>query len=519
MKVKQSFMSKILTVISVTIVACLFAAPNLFNFHKYRWLPQQKVNLGLDLKGGSHLLLQVDFNSCFFEQLNMTAENFRKELKNNKIGYKEFKIRNDHISLKLRDNSLYSSVKKILINLDSGLSIKLDKHQVIISFADYRLREFKKQVMERTMEIIRMRVDSMGTTEPIIQEQGEANIVLEVPGVKDPKHVKDLLGRIAKLTFNIVEREVNPEELDKSNLEKGLMLVTEYHNNREYFLLIRKQPIIVGDLLKNSYVSFNKNSQPIVSISFNSMGSKLFAQATKQYQGKRLAIILDGKLLSAPVITEPILGGSGVISGNFTIESANDLSLLLRSGALPTALKIIEEKRIGPNLGNDSIQSGKLAGGIGFVLVNIFMLWTYGVLGLFANIALILSLVYMLAILSVLQATLTLPGIAGIILTIGMAVDANVLIYERIKEELNKGSSILYSIREGFRAAFTTIADSNITTLLAAIVLYVFGTGAIKGFAVTLSVGILSSMYSAIVVTKLLIDLWVKYRSPVKLRL
>ncbi|KJV56267.1 protein-export membrane protein SecD [Orientia chuto str. Dubai] len=510
----QFLFNKISATVLITIIAVIFVMPNCFDTTKYQWLPQKTINLGLDLKGGSYVLLKLDFDTYITEQLNVMAGNIRKELRNNKIGYKELKTQRQNINLELRDSKDYSKIENLIKKLEPGISIKFNKNnQLKISFTDHKLSTLRESLIENSMEIIRMRVDGSGTTEANIQKYGDNNIILEVPGIEDPKHLKTLVTKIAKLTFNIVDSE---SSIQDQHVHKELMLVKE-QNNPKNQLLVKKQPAIRGDLLSRANVSFNKYSQPVVSFEFNSLGAKLFANITKEYQGKRLAIILDGKLLSAPVITEPILGGAGIISGNFTIESAKELSLLLKSGALPAALSVIEEKTIGPTLGSDSIQSGKLSGCIGFIIVSIFMLCTYGILGLFANIALFFSLLYIVAILSILQATLTLPGIAGIILTIGMAVDANVLIYERIREELQKGNSILYSIREGFKLSFSTIVDSNITTLLAAIVLYIFGTGAIRGFAITLAIGIVSSMYTATIITRILIDLWVKYKLPIKL--
>ncbi|XP_044732910.1 protein translocase subunit SecD [Chrysoperla carnea] len=361
-----------------------------------------------------------------------------------------------------------------------------------------------------------MRVDSTGTKEPILQKQGDRHILLQVPGEEDPTYLKNILGKTAKVTFHLVDENANVEEAVKGHVPMCSMLV---QGDRMGYLVVKKKAILGGDSLTTAAASFDQNSQAGVSFSFNSLGSKLFGEVTKNNVGKHLAIVLDNKLLSAPTINQPIMGGSGIISGDFTVESANELALLLRAGSLPAPLKIIEERSIRPNLGADSIESGKKAGIIGFAAVCIFMVWSYGLLGLFANIALSLAMLYVLALLSLFQATLTLPGIAGIILTMGMAVDANVLIYERIKEELNKGTSNLYAIKTGFESAFATILDSNLTTLIVAFLLYIFGVGAIKGFAVALTIGIISSMFSAIIITKLLIDIWVKYFKPKKLGL
>ncbi|MDA9163639.1 protein translocase subunit SecD, partial [Rickettsiaceae bacterium] len=345
-----------------------------------------------------------------------------------------------------------------------------------------------------------------------IQRQGVKNILLQVPGEENPSELKRVLGKTAKLTFHMLDEGANLERARAGHAPLGSRVVKSESDDNAV-MVIKKKIIVSGDQLNNAQAQF-QDAMPVVHFSFNSIGAKKFAEATSNNRGNRLAIVLDGKVLSAPVINDPILGGDGIISGSFSVESATELALMLRAGALPAPLKVVEERTIGPNLGADSIQSGKLAALAGFAFVVVFMLISYGVLGIFANITLVVALLYILALLSMLQATLTLPGIAGIILTIGMAVDANVLIYERIREELEKGCSNLYAVKIGFESAFATITDSNVTTLIAAFLLYTFGVGAIKGFAVTLTIGIIASMYTALVVTKLMIDIWLKYAKP-----
>ena len=359
-----------------------------------------------------------------------------------------------------------------------------------------------------------MRVDDTGTNEPIIQRQGDDNILLQVPGLNDPTRLKNLLGKTAKLTFHLLDDSTDIQDAMRGLVPaKSMLIKKSVHDDEEEYEVVLKEVLIGGDMLANAAAGF-QDAKPVVNFEFNTAGARLFGEITKNNPGKRLAIVLDNKLISAPAINEPILGGKGYIHGGFTAATANDLALLLRAGALPAPLKVVEERTIGPNLGADSIESGKQAAMIGFAAVVIFMIWTYGMLGVFANIALILALLYILAMLSMLQATLTLPGIAGIILTIGMAVDANVLIYERIREEMAKDASNAYSVKCGFESAIATITDSNVTTLIAALLLYIFGVGAIRGFAVTLTIGIIASMFAAIVITKLLIDLWLFYFKP-----
>ena len=329
-----------------------------------------------------------------------------------------------------------------------------------------------------------------------------------------------MLGKTAKLTFHAVNDAVDIEAALKGSIPADSMLLyMEHAKGQMYPIVIKKKAAVSGDMLTNAVATFNQNAQPGVSFTMNAIGGKLFGDLTKESIGKRIAIVLDGKIISAAGVSIPITGGSGIISGSMSVEDANELALLLRAGALPAPLDIIEERTIGPSLGADSIKSGTKAGIVGFIAVIIFMIWSYGILGIFANLALCLALFYILAMLSMFQATLTLPGIAGIILTIGMAVDANILIYERIREELHKGASNLFAIKQGFETAFGTILDANITTLIVASLLYIFGAGVIKGFAVTLTIGIIASMFTAITVTKLMVDMWMRFAQPKSLGL
>lgn len=505
---------KIVSSIIVTIIAILYFLPNIQQ-SKSNFLTDKTVNLGLDLKGGSHLLLHTDFNSYLADQMQIATNSIRKALRDNKVKYKGLKTINNEISLEILNSEQVSIAKKTIRKIDNYFDIETAENKFLVKFNDLKLESLKNKLIEQSIEIIRMRVDETGTKEPIIQRQGEDNILLQVPGLDDPATLKNLLGKTAKLTFHIVDETATANLSNRLVAPIGSMIVKELNSQgQEQFYVVKKRVILSGDMLDDAQAAFNQHGQPIVDFAFNNLGAKLFGEATKRNSGKRLAIILDGKIVSAPVINEPILGGRGNIHGNFTVQSANELALLLRAGALPAPLKVIEERTIGPNLGADSIESGKKAGLIGFVAVVIFMLWTYGVVGVFAVIALCLCMVYIIAMLSAVQATLTLPGIAGIILTIGMAVDANVLIFERIREEIKNGLSNQYAIAKGFESAFATITDSNVTTLIAALLLYSFGVGAIKGFAVTLTIGIIASMFTALVITKVFIDLWVDYYKP-----
>lgn len=507
---------KIISTIFFTILAIIYVLPNFVDEGEFENLPGQKINLGLDLRGGSHLLLDVDFENYLDEMSQTVADSVRKNLRDKKIGYKNIIAKRNDIRFELRNEKDIAEIKKIIRNIDPDLIINIDEASVSLSYSEYSLNNVQDRVIDQSIEIIRMRVDSSGTKEPIIQRQGSSHILLQVPGEQDPSSLKRVIGKTAKMTFHLVDDSANMEKASKGVAPSGSVIVQG--ETEGSFMVVKKRPIVTGDQLTNAQANF-KDAMPVVHFSFNSIGAKKFGDATVKSRGKRLAIVLDGKVLSAPVINEPIRGGEGVISGNFTVEAANELALLLRAGALPAPLKIVEERSIGPNLGADSIEAGKKAGMLGFIMVVVFMFLAYGIFGIFANITLILAITYILAMLSMLQATLTLPGIAGIVLTIGMAVDANVLIYERIKEEIRKGCSNIYAIKLGFESAFGTIMDSNITTLIAAFLLYSFGVGAIKGFAVTLTIGIVASMFTALVVTKLMIDMWMKFVNPKKLGL
>ncbi|MGC0371325.1 MAG: hypothetical protein DGJ47_000011 [Rickettsiaceae bacterium] len=496
---------KILSAIVITIAAIIFITPNFVQV-KNSWLPNKTVNLGLDLRGGSHLLLNVDFDSYMHDITQSVADSLKKSLRDKKIGYKTFKSKRNEITFTLRKKTDKSKIESLIRNIDANISYSFNNEAITIYYNEYAINQLQDKVIDQSIEIIRMRIDSNGTKEPNIQRQGTLNILLQVPGEDNPNELKRILGKTAKLTFH----QVDSASISSNHIPLGSKILP---SNEGKPLMIKKKSIISGEHLNNAQIQF-QNAQPAVQFSLNNIGAKKFGNFTRNNRGERLAIVLDGIILSAPSINDPILTGEGVISGNFTVESANELALMLRAGALPAPLKIVEERTVGPNLGADSIESGKLAAFVGFMLVVIFMILSYGILGVFANITLIASLLYIFATLTILQATLTLPGIAGIILTIGMAVDANVLIYERIREEIEKGNSNLYAVKIGFESAFRTIMDSNITTLIAAFLLYSFGVGAIKGFAVTLTIGIISSMYSALVITKLMIDLWIKYRKP-----
>lgn len=517
---------KIILVIIICLAALYTAAPNLIKNKQNTppaWLPQQTMNLGLDLKGGAYLLLEVDFKTYFKEQLEKLRDDirstFRKNEENRKrIGYSGgLQTNHDSITFTLRDPLQTNETKKALKTLtDNTLIIEQQEGgKFTVSFTEQHIQFLRKTVLEQSIEIVRRRIDETGTREPSIQQQGTNRILIQVPGMKNPDHIKRLLGKTAKLTFHLLDPNTpyatNLQSIVPSDSKKIQGDEDKQGNATTY--IIKKRALLTGDALVHAAATIQE-LEPVVSFRFDNLGAKTFGRITKENVGKPFAIVLDNKVISAPVIREPILGGSGIISGSFTTQEANDLALLLRAGALPAPLNIIEERTVGPSLGADSIATGKMASIIGIIIVMVFMTLNYGRFGIYSNIALLLNITLIVAALSLFGATLTLPGIAGIVLTMGMAVDANVLIFERIREETKLGHTPFSAIDTGFKQAFKTIVDSNITTLIAALLLFNFGSGPIKGFAVTLSIGILASMFSAILLTRMMIVLWLKKNKP-----
>ncbi len=458
---------------------------------------EKKVNLGLDLQGGSYLLLEINTDSLIKEKVQSKVIPLKKFLKENNLNYTNFKIFENYLTFSINEyekfeNLFLSRKKENLINpyIDKYNSFELDfeknkENQIKVFFSKYGILTINNAALQQSIEIVRRRIDDVGTKEPTILQRGDKRILVELPGLKDPERIKNLLGKTAQLNFRLVS-ENKDFGIDK--------LISELGEE----LSISKRIIMSGDNLVDAQPNFNSQSnQPNVSFSLDRVGAQKFGRATTDNVGKRLAIILDGKIVSAPTINEPITSGSGVISGNFSFQEATDLALLLRSGALPTPLSVVEERTVGPDLGQDSIRSGVISLITGFILVILFMIYKYKFFGLIANLALISNLLMLVGILTILEATLTLPGIAGIILTVGMAVDANVLIFERIKEEMKTEKSIIHAFDTGYKKAKITVLDANITTLIAAIILFAFGSGPVKGFAITLGIGIVTTLFTA----------------------
>jgi len=502
----------------ICLLGLSFAAPNFIPLNQAEalpgWLPRQHISLGLDLQGGSHLLLEVDSKTVIREYLDSMVDAARIELRRDKIRYQGLGISGNGIQVTIKDEEKVDEARKLLRALERDAVLDEDDGRIVMTLNERMIRDRKTAAVQQSIEIVRRRVDETGTREPTIQQQGDDRILVQLPGVDDPERIKRLLGKTAKMSFHLVDQRNSVESAMAGRIPPGSWLLpSEGEDGRMY--LIRKRVMVSGDTLIDAQPSTDsRTNEPVVTFRFDTAGAKRFGSATSKNVGKLFAIVLDRKVISAPVIREPILGGSGQISGSFSFQSAQDLALLLRAGALPAPLTILEERSVGPGLGADSIAAGKIASIIGIILVVVFMVAAYGLFGFMADIALIVNMVLILGALSFLQATLTLPGIAGIVLTIGMAVDANVLVFERIREEVRSGRTPISSIDAGYSRAFTTIIDANLTTLIAALLLYAFGSGPVRGFAVTLSIGIITSMFTAIMLTRLMIVIWLRRTKP-----
>lgn len=522
---------KILAVLGVCLFFTLSILPNLLSQDAMKdypsFLPQEKINLGLDLRGGSHLLLKIDFDTYLKDQFETLRDDVRTALRKARIGYRTLIATQDSVGFTIRPETLQEgpSVADIIREIDPELQVEeAEENRFVITYSPMAQANRKQQLLEQSVQIIQRRIDETGTREPTIQRQGEDRVLVQVPGLDNPGQLKNLLGKTAKMTFHLVNESVTPEQMMRGIVPMGTRIMqSDDASERFPDGTAARYPIISrvalsGELLTGANATYSQG-QPVVEFAFNALGARKFGEITQDNVGKRFAVVLDGKVITAPVIRSAILGGKGIIEGNFTVESANELAILLRAGALPAPMKIIEERSVGPSMGADSIAAGEQAGLIAVAAVMVYMFLSYGLFGLFANLALCMNIVIIMGLMSLLQATLTMPGIAGIVLTIGMAVDANTLIYERIREELRLGRSVLSSIEQGFKAAFVTILDSNLTTLIAAALLFYFGSGTVKGFAVTLAFGIMSSMFTAILLTRMMIAFWALKRRPKTLTL
>ena len=501
---------KIITVFLISLILTYLSFSNIFKFDDN--FLKNKINLGLDLQGGSYLLLEIDNQPIISQTLQNKLLELKKSFNENSLKTKNFSISNNKILFE-SDILSVQQVKDLLSDKESDLNPYFEKfktHQFVFEnnenlfslyLSDYGIVLLNASSLDQAVEIVRRRVDETGTNEPNILKRGNNRILVELPGLDDPARIKSLLGKTANLTFQFV----SSNESDSFGTE-----ILKFDNGLEE-ATVSKRIILNGDNLVDAKPRMDtQNNETIVSFTLDRVGAKKFGKATTENVGKQLAIVLDGKIISAPSIREPIVGGSGQITGNFTFQSATDLALLLRSGALPAPMNIIEERSVGPDLGKDSIKAGIISLIVGFSLVVLFMIYKYRIFGLIANFALIANLFLLIGILTLFGATLTLPGIAGIILTVGMAVDANVLIFERIKEEIRKENNKILAFDSGYVKSRTAIIDANITTLIAAIILFLMGSGPVKGFSVTLGVGIMTTLFSVYFIARLLSSLYVK---------
>lgn len=504
--------------IVLTLLVCLFgfaySVPNMLSEDTRvwtqenlpGWFPHKTVNLGLDLRGGAHLLYEVDVDAVFKEQADLLRQDVSSELRKARIDRSALGVVDNGIRLTLRDPADAPEARKIIRRGTENLEVLTSENGRVIEaqLNDTGVQALYDQTIAQSIEIVRRRIDELGTTEPVIQRQGEDRILIQAPGA-DSAALQGIIGKTAKLTFHLVAEDANGAGV--KNLPSA--------DNPGVRIPIERRAMLTGDMLTNAQPSFSQQTgQPIVTFALDRRGGKRFCDVTRQHTGKPFAIVLDHEVLSAPNINEPICGGRAEISGQFDVQEVNDLSILLRAGALPAPMKVVEERTVGPSLGADSVAAGKIASVIGLAGVLVFMGLSYGLFGMMANVALIVNVALLFALLSSLQATLTLPGIAGIVLTVGMAVDANVLIFERIREEIRAGRTPISAIDAGYSRAMSTIVDSNLTTLIAAAILFSFGTGPIKGFSVTLGLGIITSFFTAIMVTRLMVVVWLRKVKP-----
>ena len=525
---------KVTLILLVVLAGIVMTFPNFFAKDTVAnwpdWLPKRQIVLGLDLQGGAYLLYEVDREDYVQKRLRALVSDIRHTLlQEPRIGYTGLGVQGQAVQLRIRDLDKLDDAKKrldalrnVLVSSLLGGGSSVYEFDVAVgtdglvrfSYSDAGMKQRVRGIVDQSIQVIDRRVNELGTTEPSIQRQGDDRILVEAPGLGDPARLKAIVGQTAQLTFHLVVSSMSAEQAKTAQVQPGTIT---YPSNEDPNLVyvVDDSPLMTGEDLNDAQASFDqRTNEPIVNFRLNTAGARKFGEVTQKNVGKPFAIVLDDKVISAPVIREPILGGSGQISGNFTVQSANDLAILLRAGSLPAKLTIIEERTIGPSLGRDSIRAGVIATVVATVGIVVFMIVCYGILGLFADIALIGNNFLMIGILTTLGATLTLPGIAGIVLTMGMAVDANVLIYERMREESHAGRSTIAALDAGFTRAYATIIDSHLTALIAAIALFWVGSGPIRGFAVTLSIGIVATLFTAYLVTRLIVSFWVRWARP-----
>ena len=525
---------KVLLVLLVCAAGVAFSAPNFLPREVAdslpAWLPHKQVNLGLDLQGGSHLLLEVDVEAVASERLQVLADEIRTTLRGKRIGYRSLAAADGMVALELRDAEQRALAIEAIRGLEGQLSLgapggggdlevaSASDGRIAVRLSEAAVRDRSRAAVEQSIEVVRRRVDEIGTREPTIQRQGQNRILVQLPGEHDPNRIRRLLGKTAKLSFHIVDDSVTPDDAAAGRLPQGFEVLEadRQSGERAASRVVQKRALVGGDALVDAQATFDRG-QPAVSFRFDPLGARQFGEATRENVGRPFAIVLDDKVISAPVIREPILGGAGVISGRFSVQEANDLAVLLRAGALPAPLTVLEERTVGPALGADSIRAGSIASVVALLLVAAVIATAYGFFGVISALGLAVNMSLIFGALSLLQATLTLPGIAGIVLTIGMAVDGNVLIFERMREEARVGRPPIAAMEAGFVRASTTIFDSNVTTLIAAVLLYLMGSGPVKGFALTLAIGVVTSVFTAVTFMRWVMSSWLKRARPAAL--
>lgn len=526
---------KMILISLVSLIGIIMAVPNFLTEDQLKnypdFLPHKKVTLGLDLQGGVHLLMEVDLTEVRKEKLESKRGDIRDALRLAKIVLRS-SFRNNSIHINLTDKSQTELALEVIRDTVEMLGSSLtgsgvpdieyevvDNGTIVVNLTEEGLVLRGNDVITQSIEVIRRRIDGMGTTEPTIQKQGVGRILVQVPGFDDPQKLKKIIGKTAKLSFQLVNSSVGVGDRVPPGYQRFPMAESERRTGLPPSVVVSKRKILTGENLVDAGLGYDQDNRPVVSFRFDRVGGKKFADVTRKNVNRQFAIILDGVVISAPNIQSPILGGSGIITGNFTVESASELGLLLRAGALPARLTVVEERTVGPDLGSDNIEAGKIAAIIGLLAVMVYIVLSYGMFGMVANFALMINIGMIFGLLSTLGATLTMPGVAGIVLTVGMAVDANVLIFERVREELRSGKKALSALSAGYDKAFGTIVDANVTTFIAAVILFQFGSGPIKGFAVTLAIGIATSMFTAVSLSRMIISIWAVRKRPTTLKI
>ncbi len=510
-------MFKKLAIVFISLFGMLLAVPSISpKLAPYfpSWI--QPIPLGLDLKGGAQLLLEVDTDVMLKEKSAQLYDEVRSALIDRSKGvirFSELRNTGDGVSLIVRESGEVSKAKGRLKSvLGNVVDVSSSGRTLTIAYTSKAREEMIQDAMTRSIEIVRRRIDALGTKEPSIQSQGGKYILVQLPGVDNPEHIKELIGKTAKMTFHLVNENITNEQLASGHAPSGTMFL-EYMESPGQKIPVYSRVEVSGDSLKNSEASFDQNNMPVVTTEFDASGARRFAKLTTEHVNERFAIVLDDKVLSAPTIREPIPGGRGQISGNFTLQSAKDLAVLLRSGALPAPLEVIEERTVGAGLGADTIATGKIGSVVGVLFVLVFMAMLYGIFGLFADIVLIVNLLMIIGVSALFGATLTLPGIAGIVLTLGMAVDANILPFERIRDEVRSGVPTLRAVDYGFVRSTKTVMDGELTNLICALILFQFGAGPIRGFAVTLSIGVATTLFTCLLLTRVFVDWYMNGKS------